>query len=86
MVKKPTGGKEAFMNQINYNREMERIMFLPSNKGKHLFLHSTKEEFVAWVENIKEVQSLRKAWEAYVNLLKPYLYVAIVKNENFLRV
>ena len=28
------------MNQINYNREMERIMFLPSNKGKHLFLHS----------------------------------------------
>lgn len=49
---------------------------------KHLFLHSTKEEFVAWVENIKEVQSLRKAWEAYVNLLKPYLYVAIVKNEN----
>ena len=28
------------MNQINYNREMERIMFLPSNKGKHLFLQS----------------------------------------------
>lgn len=28
------------MNQINYNREMERIMFHPANKGKHLFLHS----------------------------------------------
>ncbi len=28
------------MNQINYNREMERIMFHPNNKGKHLFLHS----------------------------------------------
>lgn len=28
------------MNQVNFNREMERIMFAPENKGKHLFLHS----------------------------------------------
>ncbi len=28
------------MNQINFNREMERIVFAPANKGKHLFLHS----------------------------------------------
>ena len=28
------------MNQVNYNREMERIMSQPFNKGKHLFLHS----------------------------------------------
>lgn len=28
------------MNQVNFNKEMERIMFAPENKGKHLFLHS----------------------------------------------
>ena len=28
------------MNQRNFNLEMERIMFHPSNKGKHLLLHS----------------------------------------------
>ncbi len=28
------------MNQVNYNKEMERIMFQPFNKGNHLFLHS----------------------------------------------
>ena len=28
------------MNQVNYNLEMERLMFAPVNKGKHLFLHS----------------------------------------------
>ena len=28
------------MNQRNYNKEMERIMLQPDNKGKHLFLHS----------------------------------------------
>ena len=28
------------MNQINFNLEMERLMFSPINKGKHLFLHS----------------------------------------------
>ncbi len=28
------------MNQINFNREMERMMFAPVNRGKHLFLHS----------------------------------------------
>ena len=28
------------MNQRNFNLEMERIMFRPANKGKHLFLHS----------------------------------------------
>lgn len=28
------------MNQINFNLEMERLMFSPINKGKHVFLHS----------------------------------------------
>ena len=28
------------MNQINFNLEMERLMFSPIHKGKHLFLHS----------------------------------------------
>lgn len=28
------------MNQINYSKEMERILFNPANKGRHLFLHS----------------------------------------------
>ncbi len=28
------------MNQRNYNKEMERIMIYPANKGKTLFLHS----------------------------------------------
>ena len=28
------------MNQVNYNLEMERLMFAPANRGKHLFLHS----------------------------------------------
>lgn len=28
------------MNQVNYNREMEQIMFQPHNRGKHLLLHS----------------------------------------------
>ena len=28
------------MNQRNFNREMERIIDNPENKGKHLFLHS----------------------------------------------
>ena len=28
------------MNQRNFNKEMERILFNPANKGRHLFLHS----------------------------------------------
>ena len=32
--------KWKYMNQRNFNREMEKIIDNPDNKEKHLFLHS----------------------------------------------